>query len=374
MALVLNEDQQLLKESATSFFAEQAPVSQLRGLRDTADEKGFSGDLHASMIEMGFYGVLVGEDHGGLDFGLVGAGIIAESMGRTLAASPWLSSAVIGALTVRALASDSQQEDILPGIADGSSIVTLALDETARFDPTTIDVTADVDGDTVTLSGMKTFVPDAHVADTILVVARDSDGIGVYRVPSGTKGLIVDRMTMADSRNWARVTLERVQVPIGNRLGAGDASKAIQNVLDRANMVISSELLGMAESCLEITTQYLRDRKQFGVAIGTFQGLQHRASHWYSENEVTRSAILKAQQTADGIKSFSDLGWFASMVKARAVKTATLATNEAVQMHGGIGMTDEYDIGFYIKRARTLSALYGDEAYHAQRFAVLSGY
>lgn len=378
MALILNEEQQLLKESANGFFAEKAPVTQLRALRDSADETGYSADLWAEMAEMGFAGLLVDEDNGGTDFGLVGAGIVAEAMAKTLTASPFLASSVMGASVIKAAGSDDQKKAWLPQIATGETIVTLAIDETAHHDPVKTVLKATKTDNGYTLSGMKTFVCDGHVADTILVLARTSgeaggrQGLSLFAVDRGAAGLIVDRTIMADSRNWAKLTFEGVTVGVGALVGAeGAALDAIEPALDNARIIIAAELLGIAQECLDQTVSYLQERKQFGVVIGTFQGLQHRAAHLFSEIEVTRSAILKAMQVSD---AGGDVRWFASLAKAKAAKTAELATNEAIQMHGGIGMTDEFDIGFYIKRARILQTLLGDYNYHADRFAACSGY
>jgi len=378
MALILNEEQQLLKESADGFFAEKAPVNQLRALRDSADETGFSKELWSEMAEMGFAGLLVDEDNGGTDFGLVGAGIVAETMAKTLTASPFLASSVIGASVIKAAASDKQKQLWLPQIAAGEKIVTLAIDETAHHAPEQTALKATAGGGGYVLSGMKTFVCDGHVADTILVLARtsgeagDRQGLSLFAVDKGAAGLIVDRTVMADSRNWAKITFEGVKLSADALVGTeGAAFDAIEPALDKARIIIAAELLGISQQCLDQTVGYLQERKQFGVVIGTFQGLQHRAAHLFSEIEVTRSAILKAMQVVD---AGGDARWFASLAKAKAAKTAELATNEAIQMHGGIGMTDEFDIGFYIKRARVLQALLGDYNYHADRFAACSSY
>ena len=378
MALILNEEQQLLKESADGFFAEKAPVSQLRELRDSQSEVGYSADLWSEMAEMGFAGLLVDEDNGGTDFGVTGAGIVAEAMGRTLSASPYLASAVLGASVVRAMGSNAQKAELLPAIAAGEKLVTVAIDETAHHRPENTTLKATADGDGYVLSGLKTFVCDGHVADSFLVLARtsgeagDTKGLSLFLVNKGAGGLIVDRTIMADSRNWAKLTFEGVRVGADALVGSLDgAFDAIEPALDRARIIIAAELLGIAQECLDQTVEYLRERKQFGVVIGSFQGLQHRASHLFSEIEVTRSAVLKAMQMAD---TGGDVRWFTSLAKAKACKTAELATNEAIQMHGGIGMTDEFDIGFYIKRARILQAFLGDFNYHADRFATCSSY
>ncbi len=378
MALVLNEEQQLLKESADGFFAEKAPISQLRELRDSRSEAGFSAELWSEMAEMGFAGLLVDEENGGTDFGVMGAGIVAEAMGKTLSASPYLASAVVSAAVLKGAASDAQKAELLPAIAAGEKIVTLAIDESAHHRPENTVLKATADGDGYVLSGMKTFVCDGHVADAFLVVARtsgekgDTSGLSLFLVEKGGAGLIVDRTIMADSRNWAKITFEGVRVSGDALVGPLDgAYDAIEPALDQARIIVAAELLGIAQECLDRTVEYLRERKQFGVVIGTFQGLQHRAAHLFSEIEVTRSAVLKAMQMAD---AGGDVRWFASLAKAKACKTAELATNEAIQMHGGIGMTDEFDIGFFIKRARILQSLFGDFNYHADRFASCSSY
>ena len=378
MALVLNEEQQLLKESAEGFLTEKAPVSQLRKLRDDADETGFSKELWAEMSEMGFAGLLVDEDQGGTGFGYVGAGIVAEAMGKTLSASPFMASCVVAASVIKAAGSDAQKEALLPAIAAGEIIVTLAVDETSRHAPEGTSLKAEKSGDGYKLSGMKTFVPEGHVADKIIVLARtsgetgDTEGLSLFLVDRSASGLIVDRTVAVDSRNWAKLTFEGVAVGADALLGREDkAFGALDGALDGARIVVAAELLGIAQHCFDETVEYLKERKQFGVPIGSFQALQHRAAQLYSEIEITRSAVLKALQAAD---SGGNVSWFASLAKAKASKTAELATNEAIQMHGGIGMTDEFDMGFYIKRARVLQHLYGDFNYHADRFARCSGY
>ncbi|TNE61311.1 MAG: acyl-CoA dehydrogenase [Alphaproteobacteria bacterium] len=378
MAMVLNEEQQLLKETADGFFAEKAPVGQLRKLRDDKDETGYSKELWQEMADMGFAGLLIGEDEGGTNFGLVGAGIVAEAMGRTLSASPYLASAVVGASVISAAGNADQKAALLPAIAAGETVLTLAIDETSHHRPEKTALKAEKTASGYKLNGLKVFVPEGHVADQVIVLARtggekgDRDGLSLFLVDRKAAGLIVDRTVMTDSRNWAKMTFEGVAVGADALLGSeGKAMDVLEGALDKARIVVAAELLGVSQECLDRTVQYLKERKQFGVLIGTFQGLQHRAAELFSEIEVTRSAVLKALQVAD---MGGDARWFASLAKAKAAKTAELATNEAIQMHGGIGMTDEFDIGFYIKRARVLQNLYGDFSYHADRFAALSGY
>jgi alkylation response protein AidB-like acyl-CoA dehydrogenase len=378
MAMIYNEEQQLLKESAEGFFAEKAPVSQLRQVRDGGVEECFDKGLWAEMAEMGFAGILVSEDHGGADFGMVGAGIVAEQIGKNLTASPFQASSIAAASVIEAAGSDAQKAALLPAIASGEALVTLAVDDNSVHAPEATGFKGAKEADGYKLSGMKTFVQEGAAATHYIVLVRTSgeagerSGLSLLLVERGAAGLIVDRTAMADSRGWAKLTFEGVKVGADALVGEeGAAMDVLEPALDRARIVLAAELLGIAQHCLDATVTYLQERMQFGVLIGSFQGLQHRAAELFSEVEVTRSAVLKALQVAD---AGGDTRWFASLAKAKASKTAELATNEAVQMHGGIGMTDEFDIGFYMKRARTVQALYGDFNYHADRFASCAGY
>lgn len=378
MPLILNEEQQLLKETAEGFFADRAPVSALRELRDEGNEAAYSSGLWQEMAEMGFSGLLVDEENGGTGFGYVGAGVVAEAMGKNLSASPFFASTVVAASLIKAAGNDEQRKRLLPAISAGETIATLALDETGAHRPENTAMGAESGGGGYRLSGLKTFVPDGGNASQFLVLARTSGevgdrvGLSLFLVDSRASGLIVDTTVMADSRNWAKLTFENVQVNADALVGGeGTAMDFLEPALDRARVVVAAELLGISQECLDRTVAYLSERKQFGVLIGSFQGLQHRAATLYSEIEITRSAVLKALQTAD---TDADMAKLASLVKAKASKTAELATNEALQMHGGIGMTDEFDIGFFMKRARVLQALYGDYNYHADRYARCSGF
>ncbi len=379
MALVLNEEQQLLKDSAAGFLAEKATVEHLRALRDSRSETGYDADVWAETAEMGFTAMVVDEAYGGVGFGMVGAGVVAEEMGKNLSASPWFASSVVAADLINSMASDTQKEALLGPIVEGSNIVTLAVDEGGHHDPEGISARAEKTDGGYKLYGLKSFVPDAHVATQYLVVARtsgsagDKSGLTVFLLDRGTQGLIVDQSIMADSRNWGRLTMEGVAVTSDAIIGSvDDAFTPLDKTLDKARVVIAAELLGISRACFADTMEYLKDRKQFGVAIGTFQALQHRAAHLFSDIELAHSSIIKALQAADA--DSPALATLASVAKAKACQVAELATNEAVQMFGGIGMTDECNVGFYMKRARIAQALYGDYNFHAGRYADLRGF
>ena len=379
MALILTEEQQLLKDSARGFLSEKAPVGQLRKLRDTRDETGFSRELWTEMAAMGWAGVIVPEEFGGIGFGYVGAGILFEEMGRSLTASPMLSTAILGASLISRGGSEAQKEALLPKIAAGETLVTLAVDEGPRHAPDHVALTAVPSGNGFRLDGSKTFVVDGHVADKIAVAARTSGesgqsaGISLFLVDRADPGVAVQRTTMVDSRNAAKIEFDGVQVPGDALIGELDGGfELLDGVLDVGRICLAAEMVGVARESFVRTVDYLKERHQFGVPIGSFQALQHRAAHLYAEIELARSVTLKALQALDAcVDTASRL---ASVAKAKVGDTAKLATDEAVQMHGGIGMTDEFDIGFFMKRARVARELFGDPGFHADRFATLRDY
>lgn len=379
MALILNEEQEMLRESVLGFLREQAPTSQLRKLRDSRDDIGFSPQLWREFAQLGFAGVLVPEAYGGSGLGMVEAGVIMEAIGRTLAATPFFSSSVVGAHLIARYGSDAQREALLPGIADGTKLLALALEEHARHRPQAVALAAHAQGDTFVLDGCKTFVIDAHVAHTLIVAARTSGdpdeaaGISLFLVPRDSAGLDIERTFVVDSRNAARVSFDNVRVPASALIGeSGAGFGPLAATLDVARAALASELLGVADEARELTLAYLKERRQFGKLIGEYQALQHRAAALYADVELTRALVLHGQQALD--KAAPDASAIVSAAKARAGSTAALAVQEGVQMHGGVGMTDEFDIGLYMKRARVAQELMGDACFHAARWASLAGY
>lgn len=377
MALVLNEEQQMLRESAKTFIQESSPVSALRQLRDKGDE--WSPELWAGMAEMGWTGITIPESYDGLQFGYVGAGLIVEECGRTLASSPLVSTSVVCASLIEALGNDAQKQAMLPEIASGELVLTLALSESANFDPATTVLSAAPANGGYTLSGNKVHVIDGGIANKFIVAARtagepgEASGLSLFVVDSDTKGLSINTVLNADSHRTADLQFDAVRVSTDALLGnAGDAWEQLQRALDIGAVFSAAELLGLAQEAFESTLGYLKERKQFGVPVGSFQALQHRAAQLFCELELCKSVVLKALQAID--EDSSERSLLASMTKAKVGKTAKLAVNEAVQMYGGIGMTDDFDIGFFMKRVAAARQEYGDEYYHADRFAKLSGY
>jgi alkylation response protein AidB-like acyl-CoA dehydrogenase len=379
MALVLTEEQQLLKDSAKGFLAEKAPVAALRKLRDDGVAGGYSSNLWAEMATMGWAGIIVPEEHGGLGFDHVGVGLIMEEMGRNLTASPFLSSAIMGVTAIAGVGSDEQKSALLPKIASGELITALAVDEGRRHDPLKTAMEAKPSGNGYVLNGKKAFVVDGGNADQLIVAARTSgkageaDGITLFLVPSDAEGVKTDTIAMVDSRNAADVVFDNVAVTGEQVLGELDKGHdALEHCLNVGRICLAAEALGTAQQSFEMTMDYIRERKQFGVAIGSFQSLQHRAAHLYTEIELAKSLVLKALQALD--LGGKDVPLLASAVKAKLAEVVKLSTAEGVQMFGGMGMTDEFDIGFYMKRARVQQQAYGDYNYHLNKMAELSGY
>ncbi len=378
MALVLNDEQTMLRDNARGFLSKNAPIAHLRQLRDGRDATGFSRALWKQCADMGWAGILVPAEHGGLGLGYVEAGVVMEEMGRTLTPSPFLSTAVL-AVTALSRAGASKHRQHLGKIATGDLIAALAVEESAKHRPEKIALSAKRSGSGFTLTGAKSFVLDGHVADWLIVAARsagfpgDTEGITMFLVDAKATGVTVERTAMTDSHNAARVELSGVSVGADAVLGEVDGGFALlEGVLNAGRGAAAAEMVGISDEVFSRTVNYLKERKQFGKAIGEFQALQHRAADLYCEMEVTRAAVLKALQSLD--EAFAKAGAMVAVAKARAGLSTTLAVQEGVQMHGGIGMTDEFDMGLYMKRARVLQELFGDANFHADRLARRAGY
>jgi alkylation response protein AidB-like acyl-CoA dehydrogenase len=379
MALALDSDATLLRDTALEFFRERAPVAALRKLRDDNDPTGFSRPLWREMAALGWAGFLVDEEHGGSAFGCLGLGLVMEAAGRTLAATPLLSTALIGASALSLAGSAAQKSAHLPGLVAGERLTALALEEGAHHAPFRIAATAKRSGKGFRLDGEKRFVLDGHVADLLIVVARtagsgeERQGLTLFLVPADAAGLERRRTDMVDSRNAATVRLDGVTLGADAVLGVVDGgAEILEQILDRARAALAAEMLGGAGEAFERTVQYLKDRQQFGVRIGTFQALKHRAAQMFCEIELARSAVVAALGAIDaGAGNAREL---ASIAKAKAGDAFFLVSNEGIQMHGGIGMTDEHEIGFFLKRSRVAQASFGDSTFHRDRYAALTGY
>jgi alkylation response protein AidB-like acyl-CoA dehydrogenase len=377
--LTLTAEQQLLKDNARQFVREAAPVGHLRRLRDTRDATGFSRDLWRQMAELGWTGIVFPELYGGSELGYTELGLVLEECGRTLVPTPIMSSVLLSGGVLLEGGSDAQKQALLPGIAAGESVIALAIEETPRWNPYHVATRAESNGQGFRLSGRKTFVLDGHVADRLIVSARtsgapgDRAGISLFVIEPEQKGVRVERTLMLDQRNAARCTFEGVEVPASALIGQlGGGADLLEPVLDRAAICLSAEMLGVISQAYDTTVDYLKTRVQFDALIGSFQALQHRAVDMFCELELAKSLVIDALAAIDLRRA--DLPLMASAAKARLADTSRLITREAVQMHGGIGMTDEHDIGLYLKRSAAAELTFGDAAYHRDRFARLKGF
>jgi alkylation response protein AidB-like acyl-CoA dehydrogenase len=382
-SLVLSEEQQLLQDSARDFVADQFSIDSLRQLRDKRDDAGFALGFDKAawkqMAELGWAGITIPEEHGGAELGLAELGVLLEELGRKLVVTPLVSTLVAGAGCLLEGGTAEQQAAILPGVCEGDLLLALALQETARHAPYAVSTTARADGDGFVLDGSKTLVLDGVAADQLIVVARTSgasgerSGLSLFLVDANAKGLTRTATFLMDSRTTADLTFDGVKVGKDALIGTLDAgADVLDPVIDRVATALSAEMMGGVQDAFERTIQFLKDREQFGVKIGTFQGLKHRAARWFCEVELSKSIVLKTLRAHDA--GDTEVAKLSSVCKARLSDTFRYSGEEGIQMHGGVGVTDEEDIGFYMKRARVSELLFGDASFHRDRFASLQSF
>jgi alkylation response protein AidB-like acyl-CoA dehydrogenase len=375
----LSEEQSMLRDSAKSWVAEKSPVTAFRKMRDSGNADGFDRAVWREMCEMGWAGILIPESFGGSGLDYLTLGLVLEETGRTLTASPLFSTALVATSALLIAGNEAQKQAWLPRFASGEALGALCVDEAAHHAPERVSLTASRDGAGWKLSGRKTFVLDGGTADLLIVAARtsgkqgDTDGITLFLVPGNAKGIARTKLKSVDSRGVATIAFERVAVGADAVLGSVDHGfSALDAVLDRGRAGQAAEMLGQAVQSFDITLDYLKTRTQFGQAIGTFQALQHRAAKMFTDLELARSCVEAALIAID--RGANDVPQLVSLAKARAGDICHLVSNEMVQMHGGIGMTDAHDSGLYMKRARVMEATFGGSSYHRDRYARLMGY
>ena len=379
MKLVLTEEEQFLQDTAKSFAAERSPISHFRNLRDTNDPILWDKDLWSEMVKLGWPGILIPEEYGGSNFGLTGMGVILQECAKTLTLSPLFATGVLGAYAINTYGNDEQKNSFLPKIVNGEITTALAIDESSHHNPAETNLSAKKDKNNFIINGKKIFVIDGASADLLIVLSRtsgekgDLTGLTLFVIDISSPGIDVVKLDMADSRNYANISFNDVKIDASCILGDIEAGGEIaEDILDIGRIAIASEMLGNAESAFETTIDYLKQRKQFGVLIGSFQALQHRAAEMFCELELTKSSVMAAMRAAD--EKSNELQRLSSLAKTVAGETLHLVSNEAIQMHGGIGVTDEYDIGFFLKRARVAEQIFGNSKYHTERYANLSGF
>ena len=379
MKLVLSEEEQFLKDTAKNFAEERSPISHFRSLRDSNDPNLWDKNIWLEMVKLGWPGILIPEEFGGSNFGVTGIGVILQECAKTLTPSPLFATGVLGAYAISEFGNDDQKNNYLPKIVNGEITTALAVDEISHHDPSATELIAKKNNSGFTLSGKKIFVIDGASADLLIVLARtsgskgDSTGLSLFFIDSDQSGIEAKKLDMADSRNYANIYFNDVSVDKSSLLGDLEtAGETVESILDIGRIAMAAEMLGNAESAFEITLDYLKQRKQFGALIGSFQALQHRAAEMFCEIELTKSSVLAAMRAAD--ENSNELQRLSSLSKTVAGETLHLVSNEAIQMHGGIGVTDEYDIGFFLKRARVAEQIFGSAKYHTERYANLSGF
>lgn len=373
----LNEEQSMIRDQAKSWVTEQAPVSNFRKMRDEGVALNFTPDTWSAMIEMGWTGIIVPEQYGGSDLGYLTFGLVLEETGRQLTASPLFASALVGASALLVAGSDEQKQAVLPKIVDGTAIVTLALEEGPRHAPDKIALKAEKSADGFKLTGDKTYVHEGMAATHFVVPARTggagTEGVTLFLVAADAAGVSRDKVATMDSRGYANVHFDGVEVGADAVLGAVDQGYAdLEVILDRASAGLAAEMLGTGSQAFEMTLDYLKTRVQFGQVIGSFQALGHRAAELFGQMELSRSCMEAALQAIDdGDDNITEL---ASLSKVRVGEFLFDMSNQLIQIHGGIGMTDEFDAGLYLKRARTLEPSFGNRAYHRDRYARTLGF
>ena len=379
MKLILTEEQKFLRDTAKDFAQERTPITHFRALRDNKDETLWDKDIWQEMVNLGWSGILIPEEFGGSNFGVAGISVVLQEIGRTLTPSPLFSTGVLGAYALSNFGSQEQKEKYLPKIVSGEITIALAVDESSHHDPSKTVFMAKKSNEGYILNGKKTFVIDGASADVLIVLTRTSGssgelaGLTLFIVDSNSDDINRIKLDMADSRNYANIEFNDVNCNDESVLGAVESGgELVERILDIGRIAMAAEMLGNTESAFETTIEYLKQRKQFGVLIGTFQALQHRAAEMFCEIELTKSAVMAAAHGAD--ENSNELQRLSSLAKTMAGETLHLVSNEAIQMHGGIGVTDEYDLGFFIKRSRVAEQIFGSSMYHTERYANLSGF
>lgn len=355
---VLSEEQTMLRDMAREWTRNESPVAAWRKVRDADQPAGYDASVHGAMAEMGWAGIVIPESYGGSDFGWLSLGLVIEELGKTVTASPLAASAAAASAIVLG-GSEAQKRKWLPGIASGEIIAALAVDDGPRHDPEAI--TASVTGGKLT--GVKAFVAEGDSAGLFVAAADD----GLYLVAGDAGGVTRSRRHLADFRSHAEVTF--TDAPAEKLADGGDT--LLDQVLDRARVLAAAEMLGLSGQAFETTLDYLKQRVQFGQVLATFQALQHRMAGLFSDIELMRSAVEAGLSAIDG---GGDTRQAALLAKAKANEVGHLMSREMIQLHGGIGMTDEYDAGFYLKRMRVLEQMWGNTAWLRDRFATLSGF
>ena len=374
MALIINEEQQMLKTSTKEFLDLKSPLSSLRDLRDNS-YKTYDKELWMEMVEMGWTALTIPEKYNGLNFGYVGLGQVLEEMGRKLTLSPIVSTVLLSSTLISLSKNEILKAKLFQEIMNGSKLVSVAHEEGVHHNPNMLNSLLSKKGERYVLNGNKNFVIDGSLSDYLIVSSKDESGSNtmLVLVDSKSDGISFNNKVHMDSRTYSDISFNNVKVEESSLLSQGnDGNSILEKTFDIARVGLAAEMLGSIQEAFEMTMNYLKEREQFGVKIGSFQALQHRSAIMFGEIELCKSIVLKSLQAIDS--DDSNLPKLASLAKAKLGMTFKLVSNEAVQMHGGIGVTDDADIGFFLKRARVIQRTLGDSNYHLDRLAKMNNY
>jgi pimeloyl-CoA dehydrogenase small subunit len=370
----LSEEQRLLKDSIDGLLANSYDFEQRK--KYGAEKDGWSRAVWSKLAEQGLLGLPFAEADGGFGGGAVETMIVMEALGRALVLEPYLATVVLGGGFLRHGGSAAQKAAILPGVIDGSKTLAFAqLEKNSRYDLADVATTAKKKGDGYVIDGEKFVVLHGDSADTLIVSARtaggqrDRDGIGLFLVPASAKGVSIKGYPTQDGLRAADITFSGVEV--GADAAIGDPAKAlplIERVVDEARIALCAEAVGAMDESLKTTVEYLKTRKQFGVAIGTFQSLQHRAADMFVFLEQARSMALFAVM-AGTVEDAAERANAVAAAKVQVGKSLKFVGQQSIQLHGGIGMTMEAKIGHYFKRLTMIENSFGDTDYHLRRVA-----
>ena len=365
MNFSFSEDQVLLRNSVRSFLDEHCRPAHPRAMMD--DARGYDPALWNEMAKLGWLGLPFPEQHGGAGLGLVELAIAIEDLGRAAYPGPYLATVVLGGLGLLLGGSAAQKDRWLPAIASGEKRASAALMEDALdWDPASTAATAVTAGGGWTISGVKRFVPWAHVADIVLVPARSPEGLSLFLVDPKQAGVALRRMVGIDlCSRWSEMRLEGVRVGADAVVGQpGTAGPVLESLLRRAAVCASAEMLGAARRCLDMSVEYAKVREQFGQPIGSFQAIRHRCAEMLLDVENCHSAVYYAAWALEA--GAEDAAVAASICKSYVSESARRVCGDSIQVHGGIGFTWEYDLHLYMKRAKALEPLFGDAEFHRE--------
>ncbi len=368
MDFELNEDQRMLAQTVANFAKNESPVERFRKLRD--DDIGYDPGTWAKMGELGWLGVAFPEEVGGFGGSFVDCALVLENLAATLVPEPYLASVVLGGMTLLQAGSPEQHAAYLTPMIEGETTLALAHSEAqSRYDVSSIESVAAPNDGGYELSGTKVWVLNGHNADHLIVSAKAPGGVSLFVVPRDADGVSVKVAKTIDGQKAALVELDSVAVPGEARLGEeGSGAAVLERTMDYAAAAAVAEGVGLASTMLHMTVEYLGTREQFGVKIGSFQALQHRAVDMYAESELLRSISMASMLRADE-EDASARRADISAAKHQLATGGIWVAQQALQLHGGIGVTDEHDIGLYFKRMYALNALFGDAAHHVARYA-----